>query len=197
MGPSYLWVYPTIVTGLWLAWLAYWIVSSQAAKETARAESAVSRGMHLVPVLAGAFLIGGAPQFFARWPWLSMHVLPWNLDTYWWGVALLAGGLAFTVWARVHLGRNWSGIVTLKQGHELVRSGPYRWVRHPIYTGLIIAFLGTAVAYNALRCFLGVVLCAAAFVLKLHVEERFMRERFGEEYSRYAASTAALLPLVY
>ncbi len=197
MGPSYLWVYPTIVTGLWLAWFAYWIISSQTAKETARVESAVSRAMHLVPLLAGIFLIAAAPQFFARWPWLSIHVLPWNTDTYWCGVAPLVAGLAFTVWARVHLGRNWSGIVTLKQGHELVRSGPYRWVRHPIYTGLIIAFLGTAVAYNALRCFVGVALIAASFVRKLHVEERFMRAQFGEEYSRYAASTAALLPLVY
>ena len=96
-----------------------------------------------------------------------------------------------------HLGRNWSGIITVKEGHELIRTGPYRWIRHPIYTGLLVAFLGHAIAFNALRCFLGVLLCAVSLLRKMRIEERFMLEQFGDEYSRYAAKTAALLPLVY
>ena len=107
---------------------------------------------------------------------------------------LLAAGLAFSVWARVHLGTNWSGEVTVKQGHELIRSGPYAWVRHPIYTGLILALLGTAVTTNRVAAVLGMAIIVASFVLKLRAEEVFMRETFPGEYERYAAAVPALVP---
>jgi protein-S-isoprenylcysteine O-methyltransferase Ste14 len=191
------WIYPAITSALWVAWFTYWMVSSRNTKEIARIESAGSRAKHLVPLIVGCVLFAGPPQLFPSWPWLSMHVLPWNAYTYWTGVALLASGFAFSIWAREHLGRNWSGIITVKEGHELIRTGPYRWIRHPIYTGLLVAFLGHAIAFNALRCFLGVLLCAVSLLRKMCIEERFMREQFGDEYSRYAAKTAALLPLVY
>ena len=74
-----------------------------------------------------------------------------SFSAYWIGLALLCAGLAFAVWARVELGRNWSGSVTVKEGHELIRSGPYAYVRHPIYTGLIAALIGTAVIIGTLR----------------------------------------------
>src|SRR5579862_8366017 len=130
MSASQVWIYPAIITGMWLAWLVFWRVSAQGGKPTARVESAGSRFMHLLPLFAGICLLGMSPV--THLPVLSEHALPWSRRTYWFGVALQAAGLAFTVWARVHLGRNWSGMVTLKEGHELVRSGPYRWVRHPI-----------------------------------------------------------------
>jgi protein-S-isoprenylcysteine O-methyltransferase Ste14 len=189
------WIYPAVVSGLWTAWILYWYASARGTKATARVESAGSRWMHLLPLITGVLLVLYSP--IVPWPAMRAHVLPWGTSAYWIGVALLAAGLAFTVWARVHLGRNWSGIVTLKEGHELIRSGPYRWVRHPIYTGLLTAFVGNAIAYNAAGSFIGVALCGVSLVRKLRIEERFMRERFGEEYSRYAASTAALVPLVY
>ena len=109
-------------------------------------------------------------------------------------LALAAAGLAFTVWARVHLGRNWSGSVTLKEGHELILSGPYAWVRHPIYTGLLMALLGSAVACGELRAAIGLGVVAAAFVRKLRIEERFMRESFPQQYPRYCAQVPALIP---
>jgi protein-S-isoprenylcysteine O-methyltransferase Ste14 len=107
---------------------------------------------------------------------------------------LLALGLAFTVWARVYLGRNWSGTVTLKEGHELIRSGPYTYVRHPIYTGLLVALLGSAVACGELRAMIGLGLVAGAFIRKLRIEERFMREIFPGQYERYCAEVPALVP---
>jgi protein-S-isoprenylcysteine O-methyltransferase Ste14 len=84
--------------------------------------------------------------------------------------------------------------VTLKEGHELIRSGPYAYVRHPIYTGLLVALLGTAVACGELRALIGLAVVAAAFVRKLRIEERFMRESFPEQYARYSSEVPALIP---
>jgi protein-S-isoprenylcysteine O-methyltransferase Ste14 len=191
------WIYPASLGGLWIAWYLYWYVSSYGTKTTTRIESVGSRATYQIPLFIGACLIFFPPYLFARWPWLNVHVLPWRPQTYWIGVAILVFGLLFSVWARVHLGRNWSDRITVKQGHELIRSGPYGWVRHPIYTGLLFAFLGSAVALTHSRGFIGVVLFLVAVVRKLRIEERFMREQFGEQYARYAATTPALLPLVY
>ena len=83
-------------------------------------------------------------------------------------------GLAFSVAGRVWLGDNWSGTVTLKQDHELIRSGPYRWVRHPIYTGLLLAILGSAIALGEWRGLVALALVAVAFLRKVAIEERFL-----------------------
>ena len=109
---------------------------------------------------------------------------------------MLAAGIAFAVWARHYLGRNWSGTVTVKQDHELIRSGPYRLVRHPIYTGLLLAILGTAVAFGEWRGLLAFALLTGSLLLKLRVEERFMGESFPNEYARYRAEVPALIPFV-
>jgi protein-S-isoprenylcysteine O-methyltransferase Ste14 len=109
---------------------------------------------------------------------------------------MLATGLALAVWARRHLGRNWSGIVTVKQDHELIRSGPYGLVRHPIYTGLLLAILGTAGAIGEWRGLFAFALITVGFVLKFKMEERFMSETFGEQYARYRAEVRSLIPFV-
>jgi len=103
-------------------------------------------------------------------------------------------GLALTVWARMHLGANWSGTVTVKQDHELVRSGPYAWVRHPIYTGLLLMLAGTALALGEWRGVLALLIAFAALWRKLKLEERWMRETFGTAYDDYRRSVKALLP---
>jgi protein-S-isoprenylcysteine O-methyltransferase Ste14 len=126
--------------------------------------------------------------------WLAGRLWPRSLTAYWIGLALLCAGLAFAVWARVELGRNWSGAVTVKEGHELIRSGPYAYVRHPIYSGLIAALIGTAVTVGTERALLGVLIIVIAFVRKLRTEERFMRETFPGEYERYSAAVPALVP---
>ena len=112
----------------------------------------------------------------------------------WAGAVLTLGGLLFTVWARVHLGRNWSGIITVKQGHELITSGPYRVVRHPIYSGLLLAFMGSALARAKWQGVLAVVLVVWALWRKLRIEERWMRKEFGSRYQEYARCVAALVP---
>jgi protein-S-isoprenylcysteine O-methyltransferase Ste14 len=109
------------------------------------------------------------------------------------GIAILAGGLGFAGWARRHLGRNWSGWVTVKDDHTLICTGPYRLVRHPIYSGLLLAFAGNALAIGEWRGVLAVAFGFLAFVLKLRIEEARMRETFPE-YDRYTQQVAALIP---
>jgi protein-S-isoprenylcysteine O-methyltransferase Ste14 len=104
--------------------------------------------------------------------------------------------MAFSFWARVLLAGNWSGSVTLKHGHELVVDGPYRWVRHPIYTGLLVALAGTALALGEWRGLLAIAIAAAALWRKLQLEEALMRGQFGDAYVRYAEHVPPLIPFV-
>jgi protein-S-isoprenylcysteine O-methyltransferase Ste14 len=178
---------------MWLAWLIYWMAAARNVKDTRRHESLASRLTHVVPLILAAALLA-SPDLPV--PWLHQRILPRSLATYGIGVALVAAGLAVAVWARRHLGRNWSGIVTLKREHELVRSGPYRFVRHPIYSGLLLACLGTAVAIGEWRGFVAFALVTGAFLLRVRKEERFMDEAFGADYARYRADVPALLPRI-
>jgi len=186
-------VYHALIPLLWLAWLAYWFVAARGVKADRRQESVASRAGHIVPLVVAVLLL---------WPdrmpgnFLGGRILPATSTTFFIGVALLTLGLAFTVWARHYLGRNWSGIVTVKQDHELVRSGPYRWVRHPIYSGLLLAFVGCAIARGEWRGVIAVLIVFAALWRKLKLEERFMIETFGDAYLRYRAEVRALIPFV-
>ena len=185
-------LYRYLVPGLWIAWLLYWRISAAGVKAARRRESPASRAAHLLP-LAIAFLllwmdpIAGGGVLFERF-------LPQSDGTYRTGALLLALGLAFSVWARVYLGRNWSATVTVKEDHELIRSGPYSLVRHPIYTGLLLGFIGTAIVRGEWRGVLAVLIVFVALWRKLRLEERWMSETFGEEYRRYREHSAALIP---
>ncbi|HUI84996.1 MAG TPA: isoprenylcysteine carboxylmethyltransferase family protein [Candidatus Binatia bacterium] len=126
--------------------------------------------------------------------WLRIRLFPASLLSEIAGIAITAAGLALAVWARAYLGANWSGAVTVKVGHELVRSGPYRWVRHPIYSGMILAMLGTALERRQMRGAIAVLLLYAGFKLKSRIEERTMISTFGPEYDDYSRSTGAIVP---
>jgi protein-S-isoprenylcysteine O-methyltransferase Ste14 len=105
-------------------------------------------------------------------------------------------GLGFAAWARVLIGRFWSGAVTLKADHALIRGGPYAWTRHPIYSGLLLALTGTALARDSLGGFLGLALLFAGLVVKLRQEERLLLEHFGPAYETYRAEVPALIPRI-
>jgi protein-S-isoprenylcysteine O-methyltransferase Ste14 len=185
-------VYQYLIPALWLAWLAYWRISAADVKAAQRHESPASRAAHLVPLLIAAVLLwirsdpaGG---------WLFQRFLPRSAGSFWAGALLTGLGLGFSAWARVHLGRNWSATVTVKQDHELIRSGPYALVRHPIYTGMLLGFLGTALAIGEWRGLLALLIVFAALWRKLRLEEKYMNETFGDSYRSYRAHTAALIP---
>ncbi len=186
-------LYGQLIALLWGAWFIYWQVAALNAKTTRRRESRWSRAAHIAPLLAAVFLLfipdmpGDA--IFARF-------LPRTIEIYWVGVGLLVAGLGFSVWARRRLGRNWSGTVTVKEDHELIRTGPYRWVRHPIYTGILLGFFGTAIALGEWRGLIAVAFVVVAFLLKIRLEERWMIETFGDAYRRYRAEVKALIPFL-
>ena len=110
------------------------------------------------------------------------------------GLALTAAGVAFAIWARFTLGRNWSGTVTIKEDHELIQHGPYRIVRHPIYTGILLAMLGTAIGYGRVPCLIGVAIAFFSLRFKWGTEERFMTEQFGAKYTQYRREVKAVIP---
>lgn len=105
-------------------------------------------------------------------------------------------GIGFAVWARLCIGRNWSAIVEVKEGHTLVRRGPYRVVRHPLYAGLLLAMVGTAIGCGELGAFLGVVIGFAGWLAKARLEESFLLAQFPEAYREYRRNVRTLIPFV-
>ena len=186
-------VYRYLLTSLWLAWLVYWWVSSRHVKPTLRRESPWSRLSHIVPLILAVFLLSTPRPPLAI---LGERWLPHSPWSFWTGATLTAAGLLFSVWARWLLGDNWSGTVTVKQGHALITRGPYAVVRHPIYSGVLLAFIGTAIARGDGSAVAAVALTLLAFLRKLRLEERWMQEQFGEAYREYRGRVAALVPLL-
>jgi len=184
-------VYRYLLASMWISWVAYWFWASRNAKPTERREPLGSRLLHVVPLVLAVALLWGERGPIAI---LNSRLFPWAPWEFWVAALVTAAGLLFTVWARVHLGRNWSGVVTIKEGHELIEIGPYALVRHPIYTGLLVAIFGSALAQGEWRGMLAVLISFAALWRKLHTEERWMTERFGDEYVAYRQRVPALIP---
>ncbi len=181
--------------GAWLLWLAYWGISALHVKSAVRVESAGSRfGKYALPLIVAVLLLQNFRALNGTF--LNDRFVPAELWIVWLGFFLTIAGLAFTCWARVILGRNWSGVVQLKEDHELIVRGPYSIVRHPIYTGLLLAFLGTALAIGAWRGLIATAIVAVSFWRKLRLEERWLCELFGEQYADYMRRVKALVPWV-
>jgi protein-S-isoprenylcysteine O-methyltransferase Ste14 len=186
-------VFGYLIFGLWIAWLAIWLLAAGNTKETLRRESGWSRLSYTVPLWIAAYLM------IARhipWEPLNRRIVPdaaWPVIV---GAAIVLLGLGFAVWARFYLGRNWSANVTLKRDHELIRTGPYRWVRNPIYTGMIVAIIGSALARGRWAGVLAAFLMTASFWYKARKEEQVLHDAFGAEYDAYRRDVASLIPFV-
>ncbi|GGA49199.1 methyltransferase family protein [Dyella nitratireducens] len=179
----------------WVLWLAYWAISALRVKPAVRVESTGSRwGRHVLWLILAVLMLRRYPSLDGTW--LNQRFVPDQWSVTWLGLGVTVLGLGFACWARVILGRNWSGIVQLKQDHELIVRGPYSLVRHPIYTGLLLAFFGTALAIGEWHALIGVVLLAVAFWRKLRLEECWLCELFGEQYRNYMRHVKALVPWV-
>ncbi|MGO9564044.1 MAG: methyltransferase family protein [Candidatus Korobacteraceae bacterium] len=186
-------MYSYLFPAMWVGYSVYWWAMSRDVKETEREEPASSRITRLVLIIC-AFALLWLPR--VPLSLLNERFLPLGIWCFWSGAAITAGGLLFSVWARRHLGKNWSQAVTLKEDHELITTGPYALVRHPIYTGLLLGFIGCAVARGEWRGLIAVALVFVALWRKLRLEEKWMRAQFGASYESYSRHVAALVPYI-
>jgi len=182
------------VYAVWIFLFIFWMIGAGVVKSTERRESASSRASYTVFIIASYLLL------FTRK--LSVGFLGWRFVREssfieYAGFAITVAGALLAVWARVYIGRNWSSNVTIKQNHELIQGGPYALVRHPIYSGLLLATLGTAITIGEVRGLIALPLSFAGWQMKSMVEERFMREQFGRQYVDYERRVRALIPFVY
>ncbi|HEX4006225.1 MAG TPA: isoprenylcysteine carboxylmethyltransferase family protein [Acidobacteriaceae bacterium] len=169
----------------------YWSAASKNSKPAASSESKASRGFHVFLINAGFFLL-----VFSI-PGLTRQILPESHLLEGCGLALELVGFALAVWARRALGSNWSGEVRIATGHQLVRSGPYRRIRHPIYTALLAMYGGTMLVSGELHALLAWLLIVLAYIRKLRMEEAAMASAFGDEFSAWRNNSWRLLPRVY
>ena len=189
-----IWFYKSFFPAVWIAFVVYWLIKAANTKETQRLEPAGSRILRALTVLVAIVLLSTT---WIPLPWLYRPLWRVGFWPFWLGAALTVGGLLFSVWAREHLGRNWSSSVSIKQDHELITTGPYAVVRHPIYTGILAGFLGLAIAISQVRGFVVFVLVFLGFWAKFSMEEQWMRSQFGETYATYVRRTAALVPYLF
>lgn len=171
--------------------MAVWLLLAFRNKRTqARPGGAARFAYNVLTILSYSLMFN--PRLWPaalRQQWLAYHPGAEAL-----GAALTVAGATLAIWARFSIGANWSGVVTLKENHELIRSGPYAYVRHPIYSGLILAMAGTALVNRSWAGLAAVVVLTIAFVFKSRFEERLMQSTFGAEYDVYRHRSGAFLP---
>jgi protein-S-isoprenylcysteine O-methyltransferase Ste14 len=183
----------TILKYAWLPMLAVWTLGALKAKPKAYTERPDSRLGHLLTIAVAMTLL-----FWdrARAGILAARLVPRSDAASAIAIALTFAGILLAIWARLYLGGNWSAIVAIKQDHSLVRSGPYRYVRHPIYAGILTAMLGNAIGFGEAGCLLSIPIAFAAFLAKARMEDDFLDARFGAEHRRYREQVKSLIPLV-
>jgi len=181
-----------VIYFLWVLWVISWTAAALWSTRTARRASFGEELISRVFTIIGALLLFGlySPRYVSVITlWRVSDAAGWLL------AAVTAAGFLFSWWARIHLGSLWSSAVTLKEGHHVVDTGPYRVVRHPIYTGIIIATFATAIDKGTYVALAGAVLMLVGWFIKARVEERFLRVQLGaESYDAYARKTAMLIP---
>jgi protein-S-isoprenylcysteine O-methyltransferase Ste14 len=178
----------------WALWFGYWVWSARKLPRVVRTEALPGRIAHLT-VLVLSFAMG-VFRLLAFGP-LGWTFLPPSAIWIPVGLLVTVAGLGMAVWARVHLGASWSGRVGIRSDQKLVRSGPYALVRHPIYTGVVTAFLGTAICGGQVQGLLAAGMMLVSYVVKIRIEERLLVEHFGDEYRVYQREVKALVPTIF
>ncbi|MGA7859554.1 MAG: isoprenylcysteine carboxylmethyltransferase family protein [Terracidiphilus sp.] len=180
----------------WEALGIVWLIGLAFTKRTVKAQPDATRVFQMAVILLGYCLLGLGSNWLQS-GWLGMRYLPVNFAFREVGAAMTLAGCLFAIWARITLGGNWSGRATVKEGHTLIVKGPYAIARHPIYTGLLLASVGTALAVGQWRCILGLAILVPMFLVKMSQEERLMMETFPAAYPKYRQRVKALIPGVF
>ena len=186
--------HPNVLSAIGYTWEilgVIWLLGLAFTKRTVRRQPSGALLFHMALALIGISLLGS--HWFDH-SWLATRFLPQSSLFEIAGLVLTIAGCAFAAWARITLGGNWSSHATVKAGHELIVTGPYALTRHPIYTGLITAALGTGFAAGEVRCILGMVIIVLALAIKMSQEEKLMMQTFPDVYPRYRQRVKALIP---
>lgn len=174
----------------WLLFSLYWEIAAKDSAEARSSESKTSRGLHVflanVAILLEIAPIRGLGRF-----------LPVSYLLIAGGLAVEMMGLFLAIWARRALGRNWSGEISIKVEHQLIRSGPYQWLRHPIYTGLLAMYLGAALVMGTWLAIVGLAMAGFAYWRKIRLEEANLEVAFGADYDAYRRESWALVPWIF
>lgn len=183
----------TAVLFLWAVWIVSWMIAAMSSDRTLKRADAMRQVPYSIFTVIGVVLLFG----FHRQRHRSLALWQIGQSVAWGMVALTTIGLSFSWWARVHLGRLWSRWVARKADHKVIQTGPYAWVRHPIYTGVCLAILATAVMFGTAFAYLGAASIILSFYVKARLEERFLREELGTEaYDAYAKRVPMLVPFL-
>jgi len=175
----------------WVVFVVYWAATALKTRRTISRESFTSRyGILFLEVVGFVLLFNETVGIGV----LGRHIFPRTYALALAGIALTWVGIAIALWARWHLGQYWSARVTLKEGHQLIRSGPYAYFRHPIYSGLDLAGIGTALAIDRWRSVAGVVIIVVGYWMKARKEESMLSQQFGEAFLEHRQHTGFLLP---
>lgn len=189
---------PAVIGWLWLAFVLYWLILALFNKKASRSPLWSGWSARLV-IIAGVLVMtwlqrrGGTGLAASVGRYVPLHA---GIAGQWLGVGLCLAGFGFAFWARAHLGRNWGMPMSLRQGHELVTSGPYAYVRHPIYTGIMLAMIGSALAVGLLWLAL-FVLYFAYFLFSARTEEKMMAAQFPNAWPAYRRRTKMLIPFLF
>jgi protein-S-isoprenylcysteine O-methyltransferase Ste14 len=183
-------IFNNIIILLWISFAVYWLVSAIGVKRNIKGDRwKRTAGIRILVTVAVVLLL----QASLFWQSFAYR---FDFGVQLAGVILCVAGIVIAIWARVHLGRNWSGTPSMKEGHEFVTSGPYRYVRHPIYTGMILALLGSALVAGVIWLVM-FFFFTANFLYRIPVEERYMMQLFPDQYPAYKKRTKALIPFVW
>jgi protein-S-isoprenylcysteine O-methyltransferase Ste14 len=174
----------------WIILWVYWLVSARTQKAAKKHESGSERIGQVLPVLVSYTLLF---EPFMGHGWLGFRFVAKRDDLELAGLLITSLGVTFAIWARAHLGANWSAAVSIRDDHELIHTGPYRRIRHPIYTGMIMASAGTALVLGQVRGLIAAIFLAA-FYRKARKEERWLEQEFGDKFKAHTRHTGMFLP---
>jgi protein-S-isoprenylcysteine O-methyltransferase Ste14 len=189
-----------VMAACWIIFLLYWFISAQSVKSVQETRGWLGGNWYPILYMLG-FLLMANLRFLSRFgvptKTLSIPLFPHTILINVVIMILLIGGVTIAIRARRTLAGNWSNAVALKKNHELITSGLYQYVRHPIYTGMLLMFLGTALSFGTLGAMIGFLIILIGILFKLKQEEILMTKHFAQEYTSYKKRTKTLIPFLW
>lgn len=184
-------IFEWILLGIWVIFWSYWLITAWLNRSPVkRRQSSMLPTLPIIAVVIWILVTGIYPDL------VYQQIFPDGIVASIAGTIITILGLGFAIWARLHLGTNWSGLPIIRVDHKLIRTGPYTIVRNPIYTGILIAFVGTAIVIGKFWAIIAILILFVAFFMKIRIEEKFLLEEFGEDYLRYKKEVKSLIPFI-